>query len=148
MNKEDVLKPVKTRELIEKLRREYELRFQRNQYANNTIIGASVVLTILISITGTSSYFKDEKNFWANPLGVSAAAWLGLTSTALLTAQRLYNISGKVKFYPNLIVRAEDLLMDFDKIKSPAELESVEERFKKLRADESENRPVEISPSE
>jgi hypothetical protein len=103
-------------------------------------------LGALIAITGTAGYFKDQTKRWSYPLGLSAAAWLGLISTALLSIQKLYNISDKVHFYPPYIVKTQELIEDFDQIKSEEDLNNVRERFRKMRAEEAANRPVEISP--
>ncbi len=130
---------------IELYKNSYEVRFKRNQYTNNVIIGASILLTILIAITGTSSSFKNSQNPWANPLGVSAAAWLGLMSTALLSIQKLYNIQEKIAFYPAYIVQAEELLEDFDSIKTEEDLQNIRDRFRKMRAEEATKRPIENS---
>lgn len=140
------LKPEELRKKIEQYKVAYEARFQRNQYANNTIIAASILLTVMIAITGTSPYFKNPKNSWAYPLGLSASAWLGLISTALLSIQKLYNIPEKISFYPAYIVQAEELLEDYDAIKTSDDLKSVQERFRKMRAEEALKRPVENSP--
>ncbi len=147
MNEDKDLKPAELKLSIEKYKKEYEGRFQRNQYTNNIIIGASIFLAIFIAITGTSPWFKEDQNKrLAYPLGVSAAAWLGLISTALLSIQKLYNISDKVNFYPPYIVKTEELLEDFNEIKNSDDLKDVKERFRKMRVDEAGNRPVEISP--
>jgi hypothetical protein len=143
----DSLKPEELRGRIEQYKKAYTARFKRNQYTNNAIIGASIVLTVLIAITGTSPEFKDSRNPWANPLGVSAAAWLGLVSTALLSAQKLYNIQEKIAFYPSCIVQAEELIEDFDAIKTDDDLQKIKERFRKMRSEEAAKRPVENSPS-
>jgi len=143
----DSLKPKNLKEEIKKHRNAYKARFVRNQYANNGIIAASIVLTILIAITGTSPSFKNPNNPWFAPLGVTASAWLGLISTALLSIQKLYNIQEKIAFYPIQIVTAEELLEDFEAIKSEADLKAVRDRFRKMRADEALNRPVERSNS-
>jgi len=143
----DSLKPEKLKERIELYKKSYENRFKRNQYTNNGIIGASIVLTVLIAITGTSPTFKDPQNPWANPLGVSAAAWLGLISTALLSIQKLYNVQEKIAFYPAYIVQAEELIEDFDAIKKEEDLQKIQERFRKMRAEEANKRPIENSPS-
>jgi hypothetical protein len=144
---ENSLKPKELKGRVEKYKEAYEERFKRNQYANNTIIGASVLLTILIAITGTSPAFKDPQNPWANPLGVSASAWLGLISTALLSIQKLYNIQEKIAFYPAYIVQAEELLEDFEAIKTEDDLQKIREKFRKMRADEATKRPIENSHS-
>jgi len=144
---ENSLKPNELKGRVEKYKEAYEERFKRNQYANNTIIGASVLLTILIAITGTSPAFKDPQNPWANPLGVSASAWLGLISTALLSIQKLYNIQEKIAFYPAYIVQAEELLEDFEAIKTEDDLQKIREKFRKMRADEATKRPIENSHS-
>jgi uncharacterized integral membrane protein len=137
------LKPKELREKIEQYKNSYKARFDRNQYTNNAIIAASILLTILIAITGTSSVFKDSRNTWANPLGVSAAAWLGLISTALLSIQKLYNIQEKIAFYPAYIVQAEELLEDFDAAKTDEDLQKIRDRFRKMRAEEAIKRPIE-----
>lgn len=142
----DSLKPKVLKEQIKQYRDSYDARFKRNQYANNALIGASILLTVLIAITGTSPTFKDSQNPWANPLGVSAAAWLGLVSTALLSIQKLYNIQEKIAFYPPYIAIAEELLEDFDTIKSEEDLQNVRARFRKMRAEEAAKRPIEKSP--
>ncbi|WP_413173358.1 hypothetical protein [Anabaena azotica] len=141
------IKPRELKEKIEQYKNSYEARFKRNQYTNNFIIGASIVLTILIAITGTSPTFKDSQNPWANPLGVSAAAWLGLISTALLSIQKLYNVQEKIAFYPAYIVQAEELLEDFDEVKTDEDLQKIRDRFRKMRADEATKRPIENYPS-
>ncbi|MBD1807484.1 hypothetical protein H6F98_18830 [Microcoleus sp. FACHB-SPT15] len=138
-----ILKPEKLRSKIEECHLAYKARFKRNQYANNAIIGAAILLTALIAITGTSPTFKDSQNPWAYPLGVSASAWLGLISTALLSIQKLYNIQEKVAFYPNYILYTEELLEDFDSIKTEEDLQRVQDRFRKIRTEESVKRPVE-----
>jgi len=130
---------------IKKYRDDYKARFIRNQYANNFIIALFIILTVLIAVTGTSPAFKDTKNPWAAPLGLSASAWLGLLSTALVSIQRLYNIQEKIAFYPAYIVKAEELLEDFDNITNLEELESVRKQFRQMRADEALNRPIERS---
>ena len=140
-------KPEEVKKQILNYKNAYKARFIRNQYANNGIIAASIVLTILIAITGTSPSFKNPNNPWSAPLGVTASAWLGLISTALLSIQRLYNIQEKIAFYPIQIVTAEELLEDFEAIKSEADLKAVRDRFRKMRADEALNRPVERSNS-
>jgi uncharacterized integral membrane protein len=140
-------KPEEVKKQILNYKNAYEARFIRNQYANNGIIAASIVLTILIAITGTSPSFKNPNNPWSAPLGVTASAWLGLISTALLSIQKLYNIQEKIAFYPIQIVTAEELLEDFEAIKSEADLNAVRNRFRKMRADEALNRPVERSNS-
>ena len=147
LTEENSLKPKELKGRVEKYKEAYEERFKRNQYANNTIIGASVLLTILIAITGTSPAFKDPQNPWANPLGVSASAWLGLISTALLSIQKLYNIQEKIAFYPAYIVQAEELLEDFEAIKTEDDLQKIREKFRKMRADEATKRPIENSHS-
>jgi uncharacterized integral membrane protein len=133
------------RKQIKKYRDDYKDRFIRNQYTNNLIIALSIILTVLIAITGTSPAFKDAKNTWSAPLGVSASAWLGLLSTALVSIQRLYNIQEKIAFYPAYIVKAEELLEDFDSITNQEELDSVRKQFKQMRADEALKRPIERS---
>ncbi len=140
-------KPEEVKKQILNYKNAYKARFIRNQYANNGIIAASIVLTILIAITGTSPSFKNPNNPWSAPLGVTASAWLGLISTALLSIQKLYNIQEKIAFYPIQIVTAEELLEDFEAIKSEADLNAVRNRFRKMRADEALNRPVERSNS-
>lgn len=144
---EQSLKPEELKGKVEKYKRAYEARFKRNQYANNAIIGASILLTILIAITGTSPAFKDSKNPWANPLGVNASAWLGLISTALLSIQKLYNIQEKIAFYPAYIVHAEELLEDFEAIKTEEDLQQIRDKFRKMRTEEATKRPIENSPS-
>ncbi|MGF1976383.1 MAG: hypothetical protein RMY30_012365 [Nostoc sp. CmiSLP01] len=143
----DSLKPGDLKKRIERYRDSYEARFKRNQYTNNTIIGASILLTILIAISGTSPVFKDSQNPWANPLGVSAAAWLGLISTALLSVQKLYNVQEKIAFYPGYIVQAEELIEDLDAVKTEEDLQKIRDRFRKMRAEEATKRPIENSPS-
>ncbi len=143
----DSLNPGDLKERIERYKKSYEARFKRNQYTNNTIIGASIVLAILIAITGTSPAFKDSQNPWANPLGVSAAAWLGLVSTALLSVQKLYNIQEKIAFYPAYIVQAEELLEDFNSVKTEEDFQKIRDRFRKMRFEEATKRPIENSPS-
>lgn len=133
------------REQIKKYRDDYKARFIRNQYTNNLIIALSLILTVLIAVTGTSPAFKDAKNPWAAPLGVSASAWLGLISTALVSIQRLYNIQEKIAFYPAYIVKAEELLEDFDAITNQEELECVRKQFRQMRAEEALKRPIERS---
>ena len=133
------------RNQIEAYKNDYQARFIRNQYTNNIIIALSIVLTVLIAITGTSPAFKDAKNPWAAPVGVSASAWLGLISTALISIQRLYNVQEKIAFYPFYIVKAEELLEDFDAIKTEADLELVRKQFRQMRADEASKRPIERS---
>ena len=83
------LKPTKLKKQIEEYKEAYKARFIRNQYANNSIIAASILLTILIAITGTSPTFKDPQNPLSAPLGVTASAWLGLIATALVSVQKL-----------------------------------------------------------
>jgi uncharacterized integral membrane protein len=134
---------IKLRKKIEQYKKAYEVRFKRNQYANNAIIGSSILLTILIAITGTSPAFKDSQNPWAAPLGVSASAWLGLISTALLSIQKLYNIQEKIAFYPAYIVRAEELLEDLDIAKNEQDFQKVQDGLRKMRAEESIQRPKE-----
>ena len=141
------LKPQNLKKQIEDYKNAYKARFIRNQYANNGIIAASIVLTILIAITGTSPSFKNPNNPWSAPLGVTASAWLGLISTALLSIQRLYNIQEKIAFYPIQIVTAEELIEDFEAIKSEADLKVVRDGFRKMRANEALNRPIERSNS-
>jgi uncharacterized integral membrane protein len=141
------LKPEELKERIKQYKKAYESRFQRNQYANNAIIGASIILTILIAITGTSPTFKEPQNPWANPLGISASAWLGLISTALLSIQKLYNIQEKIAFYPAYIVQAEELLEDFETIKTEDDLQQIRDKFRKMRAEEATKRPLENSHS-
>jgi hypothetical protein len=102
---------------------------------------------VLIPECLPSPDFKDSRNPWANPLGVSAAAWLGLVSTALLSAQKLYNIQEKIAFYPSCIVQAEELIEDFDAIKTDDDLQKIKERFRRMRSEEAAKRPVENSPS-
>ncbi|MCF2146815.1 hypothetical protein IQ276_010185 [Desmonostoc muscorum LEGE 12446] len=143
----DSLKPGDLKKRIERYRDSYEARFKRNQYTNNTIIGASILLTILIAISGTSPVFKDSQNPWANPLGVSAAAWLGLISTALLSVQKLYNVQEKIAFYPGYIVQAEELIEDLDAVKTEEDLQKIRDRFRKMRAEEATKRPIENSLS-
>ncbi|MFN6518634.1 MAG: hypothetical protein RMY29_029670 [Nostoc sp. CreGUA01] len=143
----DSLKSGDLKKKIERYRDSYQVRFKRNQYTNNTIIGASILLTILIAITGTSPAFKDSQNPWANPLGVSAAAWLGLISTALLSVQKLYNVQEKIAFYPGYIVQAEELIEDLDTVKTEEDLQKIRDRFRKMRAEEATKRPIENSPS-
>lgn len=144
-NNELIDKNKELREQIKKYRDDYKARFIRNQYTNNLIIALSLILTVLIAITGTSPAFKDVKNPWAAPLGVSASAWLGLISTALVSIQRLYNVQEKIAFYPAYIVKAEELLEDFDAITNQEELESVRKQFRQMRADEALKRPIERS---
>ncbi|BAY96321.1 hypothetical protein NIES37_02530 [Tolypothrix tenuis PCC 7101] len=132
---------------IKAYRNAYKARFIRNQYTNNIIITLSILLTVLIAITGTSPTFKDTKNPWAAPLGVSASAWLGLISTALISLQRLYNVQEKIAFYPSYIVKAEELIEDFDAIKTEEDLELVRKQFRQMRADEAIKRPIERSNS-
>lgn len=139
------LKPLELKHQIDKYKTAYEARFTRNQYANNTIIAASILLTLLIAVTGTSPTFKDPNNPLSAPIGVTASAWLGLFATALISIQKLYNISEKIAFYPTYIVRAEELLDDFNAIKTEADLKAVQDKFRKMRADEAANRPVERS---
>lgn len=139
------LKPTKLKKQIEEYKEAYKARFIRNQYANNSIIAASILLTILIAITGTSPTFKDPQNPLSAPLGVTASAWLGLIATALVSVQKLYNISEKIAFYPGYIVKAEELLDDFYAIQTEDDLKAVRENFKKMRADEAASRPVERS---
>lgn len=143
----DSFKAEDLKKRIERYKDSYEARFKRNQYTNNTIIGASILLTILIAITGTSPAFKDSQNPWANPLGVSAAAWLGLISTALLSVQKLYNVQEKIAFYPAYIVQAEELIEDLDAVKTEEDLQKIRDRFRKMRAEEATKRPIENSPS-
>lgn len=143
---DESLKPSKLKEQIEEYRKAYKARFIRNQYANNSIIAASILLTILIAITGTSPTFKDPQNPFSAPLGVTASAWLGLIATALVSVQKLYNIPEKIAFYPDYIVKAEELLDDFHAIQTEADLKAVRENFRKMRTDEAANRPVERSP--
>lgn len=144
-NNELIDKNQELREKIKKYRDDYKARFIRNQYVNNLVIALSIVLTVLIAVTGTSPAFKDAKNPWAAPLGVSASAWLGLISTALVSIQRLYNIQEKIAFYPAYIVKAEELLEDFDNITNQEELESVRKQFRQMRVDEALKRPIERS---
>jgi uncharacterized integral membrane protein len=143
----DSLNPGDLKKRIEQYKKSYKARFKRNQYTNNTIIGASILLTVLIAITGTSPAFKNSQNPWANPLGVSAAAWLGLISTSLLSVQKLYNVQEKIAFYPAYIVQAEELIEDFDLVKTEEDLKKIRDRFRKMRAEESTKRPIENSPS-
>lgn len=143
----DNLKPKELEGRIKRYKDAYEVRFKRNQYANNAIIGASILLTILIAVTGTSPAFKDPQNPWSNPLGVSASAWLGLISTALLSIQKLYNIQEKIAFYPAYIVQAEELLEDFDAVKTEEDLQKIRDKFRKMRAEEATKHPIENSPS-
>jgi uncharacterized integral membrane protein len=121
----------------------YEARFIRNQYTNNAILGLSIILTIFIVIIGTSSVFKNGTHRWANPLGMSASAWLGLISTALISIQKLYNIQEKIAFYPGYIVQAQELIEDLDKVKTEKDIKDIEDKFRKMRRDEANNRPVE-----
>ncbi|BAY42013.1 hypothetical protein NIES2111_64090 (plasmid) [Nostoc sp. NIES-2111] len=144
-NNELIDKNQELRKQIKNYRDDYKVRFIRNQYTNNLIIALSIILTVLIAITGTSPAFKDVKNPWSAPLGVSASAWLGLISTTLVSIQRLYNIQEKIAFYPAYIVKAEELLEDFDSITNQEELESVRKQFKQMRADEALKRPIERS---
>lgn len=143
----DSFKAEDLKKRIERYKDSYEARFKRNQYTNNTIIGASILLTIFIAITGTSPAFKDSQNPWANPLGVSAAAWLGLISTALFSVQKLYNVQEKIAFYPAYIVQAEELIEDLDAVKTEEDLQKIRDRFRKMRAEEATKRPIENSPS-
>ncbi|MDZ7956907.1 MAG: hypothetical protein RMY34_03200 [Aulosira sp. DedQUE10] len=142
---EIVNKNQELRNQIEAYRNDYQARFVRNQYTNNIIIALSILLTVLIAITGTSPTFKDAKNPWSAPLGLSASAWLGLLSTALVSIQRLYNVQEKIAFYPSYIVKAEELLEDFNAIKTEEDLESVRKQFRQMRADEALKRPIERS---
>jgi biopolymer transport protein ExbB/TolQ len=136
---------------IEQYRKSYEARFKRNQYTNNTIIGASILLASLIAITGTSPVFKNSENPWANPLGMSAAAWLGIISTALLSVQKLYNVQEKIAFYPAYIVQAEELIEDLDAVntkkggKAEEDFQKIRETFRRMRAKEANKRPLENS---
>jgi hypothetical protein len=143
----DNLKPKELEGRIKRYKDAYEARFKRNQYANNAIIGASILLTLLIAVTGTSPAFKDPQNPWSNPLGLSASAWLGLISTALLSVQKLYNIQEKIAFYPAYILQAEELLEDFDAVKTEEDLQKIRDKFRKMRAEEATKRPIENSPS-
>jgi hypothetical protein len=147
LSEEKSLKPEKLRDIIKQYKKSYEARFKRNQYANNFIIGASILLTVFIAVTGTSPKFKDPSNPWANPLGVSASAWLGLVSTALLSIQKLYNIQEKITFYPVYIVQAEELLEDFDSIETEEDLQKIRDKFRKIRSEEATKRPIENSYS-
>ncbi|MFM7408027.1 MAG: hypothetical protein ACKO3K_15585 [Cuspidothrix sp.] len=140
---DNILKPKELKEKLQQKLKAYEARFKRNQFANNAIIGTSILLTILIAITGTSPTFKDQQNPWANPLGVSASAWLGLISTVLLSIQKLYNIQEKIAFYPEYIVKVEELLEDFEAIKTEKDLEDIRDKFRKMRAEEATKRPIE-----
>lgn len=142
-NNELIDKNQELRGQIKKYRDGYKARFIRNQYTNNLIIALSIILTVLIAITGTSPAFKDAEKPWAAPLGLSASAWLGLVSTVLVSIQRLYNIQEKIAFYPAYIVKAEELLEDFDAITNREELESVRKQFRQMRADEALKRPIE-----
>ncbi|MEI2581758.1 hypothetical protein [Scytonema sp. PRP1] len=142
---ETVIKPQELKTQIEEYIKNYKARFIRNQYANNIIIALSILLTVLIAITGTSLAFKDVKNPWSAPLGLTASAWLGLISTAMVSIQRLYNVQEKIAFYPSYIVKAEELLEDFDAIKNEADLEAVRKQFRQMRADEALKRPIERS---
>jgi uncharacterized integral membrane protein len=142
-NNDLTIKNQDLREQITKYRDDYKARFIRNQFTNNIIIALSILLTVLIAVTGTSPNFKDARNPWAAPLGLSASAWFGLISTGLISIQRLYNIQEKIAFYPSYIVKAEELLEDFDAIKTEEELESVRKQFRQMRADEALKRPIE-----
>ena len=139
----DSLKLEDLKQKIERCKKSYEARFKRNQYTNNTIIGASIVLAILIAIAGTSPTFKDPQNSWANPLGVSMAAWLGLVFTALVSVQKLYNIQEKIVFYPAYIVMTEELIEDLDAVETEGDLQKVRDRFRKMRREEATKRPIE-----
>lgn len=139
------LQPTELKTQIEEYGKAYKARFIRNQYANNSIVAASILLTILIAITGTSPAFKDPQNPLSAPLGVTASAWLGLIATALVSAQKLYNIPEKIAFYPGYIVKAEELLDDFYAIQTEDDLKTVREAFRKMRTEEAANRPVERS---
>lgn len=144
--KPNPLQPPALRTSIVSFKIDYIHRFERNQIANNIIIGFSILLGALIAITGAAGYFKDQTKRWSYPLGLSAAAWLGLTSTSLLSIQKLYNLSDKIHFYPPYIVKTQELIEDFDQIKSEVDLNKVKEGFRKMRAEEAANRPIEISP--
>ncbi len=80
-------------------------------------------------------------------MGVSASAWLGLISTALLSIQKLYNIQEKIAFYPAYVVQAEELLEDFEAIKTEEDLQRIRDKFRKMRVEEATKRPIENSPS-
>ena len=147
LSEEKSLKPENLRDIIKQYKKSYEARFKRNQYANNFIIGASILLTVFIAVTGTSPTFKDQSNPWANSLGVSASAWLGLVSTALLSIQKLYNIQDKITFYPVYIVQAEELLEDFELIETEEDLQKIRDKFRKMRSEEATKRPIENSYS-
>jgi hypothetical protein len=128
---------------IRHVHQDYEGRFKRNQYANNAIIGLSIVLTILIAITGTSPKFKDPSNPLSEPLGVSASAWLGLVATALVSIQKLYSIPDKISFYPLFIVRMRKLLDQLETAESAETLQEIRKELRQLQTEEATQRPVE-----
>jgi hypothetical protein len=70
-----------------------------------------------------------------------------LISTALLSVQKLYNIQEKIAFYPAYILQAEELLEDFDAVKTEEDLQKIRDKFRKMRAEEATKRPIENSPS-
>ena len=136
-------------------KREYTCRFKRNQYAQNAIIAFSILLSILIVVTGSSPWFKDPKNqALANPLGISLSAWLGLIATALLSVQKSYNISSKVAFYPTYILKVSELIDRLDYVpfqkyepqQEVGELNAIQKDFFKVRQDEIKDRPTEVAP--
>ena len=143
------------RSQLENFKREYTCRFKRNQYAQNTIIATSILLSILIVVAGSSPWFKEPKNqSVASPLGISMAAWLGLIATALLSLQKSYNVSSKVSFYPTYILRVSELIDRLDYLpyqkytpeQAVGELNTIQRDFFKVRQDEIKDRPTEISP--
>ncbi len=136
-------------------KRDYTCRFKRNLYAQNTIIAFSILLSILIVVTGSSPWFKDPKNqALANPLGISLSAWLGLIATALLSLQKSYNISSKVAFYPTYILKVSELIDRLDYVpfqeyqgqQEVGELNAIQKDFFKVRQDEIKDRPTEVAP--
>ena len=136
-------------------KREYTCRFKRNQYAQNAIIAISILLSILIVVTGSSPWFKDPKHqAVANPLGISAAAWLGLIANALLSLQKSYNISSKVAFYPTYILKVSELIDRIDYVpfqkynpqQEVGELNAIQRGFFRVRQDEIKDRPTEVAP--
>ena len=136
-------------------KREYTCRFKRNQYAQNAIIAISILLSSLIVVTGSSPWFKDPKHqSMSNPLGISAAAWLGLIATALLSLQKSYNISSKVAFYPTYILKVTELINRLDNLpfqkhkpqQEVSELNAIQRDFFNVRQDEIKDRPTEVAP--
>ncbi len=54
------LKPQNLKKQIEDYKNAYKARFIRNQYANNGIIAASIVLTILIAINWYKPFIQKS----------------------------------------------------------------------------------------